>query len=73
MIDEKRVLAALEIIKNPQSYKICEGCDSIVKTTNNICPNCHSYRYNYETQEVIDQAIRLSKSEQKSVTKDDLF
>lgn len=71
-IDE-RIAAAIKIALNPQNYKICEGCDSIVVASTRICPNCHSYRYNYNVEDVIDQADNLSNQEQKTVTKEDMF
>lgn len=69
----KRLAAAIQIILSPSKYKVCEGCDSIVSKTSIICPNCHSYRYNEDTDFIVSQAEKLGSSEQKSVTKDDLF
>ena len=72
-IEDKRLAAALKIVLSPQDYKVCEGCDSIVKQTTVICPNCHGYRYNDDIDVVISQAKHLSVTEQKSVTKEDMF
>lgn len=70
---DKRLAAAIQIVLNPQDYKVCECCDSIVKEKTIICPNCHGYRYNCDVDAVVSQAKHLSISEQKSVTKEDMF
>lgn len=70
---ENRLNAAIKIILNPEEYKICEGCGSIVVITTIICPSCHSYRFNEKVEDIVNQAELLGGSEQKSVTKDDLF
>jgi len=72
MIDE-RLAKAIQIALHPQDYKICEGCDSIVSKITRICPNCHSYRYNENKSDVMNQAVRLGQSEQKTVTKEDMY
>lgn len=70
---DKRLAAAVQIILNPSNYKVCEGCDSIVSQKAAICPNCHSYRYNEDADFIVIHAEKLGRSEQNSVTKDDLF
>ena len=72
-IINKRLVAAIQIVLNPQDHKVCEGCDSIVKQKTIICPSCHAYRYNCDVDFVVSQAKHLSVSEQKSVTKEDMF
>ena len=69
----KRMEQALAILLQPELFKICEGCDSIVKGQTAICPNCKSYRFNDDVEEVVNQTKLLSDREQTSVTKDDLF
>ena len=39
----ERAARAEKIITAPQEYKICEGCDSIVKARVASCPNCHGW------------------------------
>ena len=63
---------AKEIASNPEKYKVCEGCDSIVGISTTICPNCHGYRFDAEESRVIDQAVLLGSREQTSVTAEDL-
>ena len=72
-IIDKRLAAALQIILNPQNYKVCEGCDSIVTEKTRICPNCHAYRFNFDIDNVADQARILASREQQSVTKEDMY
>ena len=67
---EKR---ARRIVRNPSLYKVCMGCDSIVATKVNICPNCHSYRFQGDEEFVIAQAKALSTREQNSVVAEDLL
>jgi len=69
----KRLAIAVQIMLSPSKYKVCEGCSSIVSIGTRICPNCHAYRYNDDKDYVVKQAEILGKSEQTSVTKDDLF
>lgn len=49
------------------------GCDSIVASKVNICPNCHSYRYQGNEEFVVAQAKALSTREQNSVVAEDLY
>jgi hypothetical protein len=69
----ERLAMAVAIMLNPSKYKVCEGCGSIVSLKTTICPNCHAYRYNDDSNYVVKQAECLGNSEQTSVTKDDLF
>ena len=67
-----RARQAAEIVGKPQSYKICEGCDSIVTRRVAICPNCSGYRFNKGRQAIIDQARLLGSREQTGVTAQDM-
>ena len=69
----KRLQQALTILLQPELFKICEGCSSIVATRTVICPNCKAYRFDTDEDNVIEQTRKLSTSEQQSVTRDDLF
>ena len=68
-----RAKRARRIVRNPSLYKVCMGCDSIVASKVNICPNCHSYRYRCNQEFVIAQAKALSTREQNSVVAEDLY
>ncbi|MEO0415112.1 MAG: hypothetical protein AAF226_09200 [Verrucomicrobiota bacterium] len=67
-----RAKRARRIVRNPALYKVCMGCDSIVATKVNICPNCHSYRFEADESYVVTQAKTLSSREQNSVVAEDL-
>lgn len=67
-----RAARAQKIIENAASYKICEGCDSIVAVRVTSCPNCHGYRFNDAPEDVIVHARDLASRPQTSVTADDL-
>lgn len=73
MPDQKRLEQALLILLQPEEYKICEGCDSVVTRKTVICPSCHAYRFNDDVDYVIKHTKEISVNQQRSVTKDDLF
>ena len=68
-----RVKRARKITRNPTQYKVCGGCDSIVAAKVNLCPNCHSYRFEGDLNYVIKQAKALSQREQQTVLSEDLL
>ncbi len=68
-----RARRAQKIVENPGKYKICEGCESIVAVKVNICPNCHSYRFEDDEDSVVRQARALGSREQQSVITEDLY
>jgi hypothetical protein len=69
----ERAKRARRIARNPAQYKVCCGCDSIVATKVNLCPNCHAYRFEDNDAYVVAQAKALSKREQQTVLSDDLY
>ncbi len=69
---EARAKAAEKIATEPERYKVCEGCGSILHITAQICPICHSYRFDESPEAVIQQARLLGCREATSVTEDDL-
>ena len=68
-----RARRAQKIVDNPSKYKICEGCESIVAAKVQLCPNCHSYRFEENDELVIAQARALGSREQRSVVSEDLI
>jgi len=69
---ENRAQQAAKIIENPARYKVCLGCDSIVATKVTLCPNCHGYRFEGDSETVISQARILGQRERHSVVASDL-
>jgi len=67
-----RMKKAQEIAANPNRFKVCEGCDSIVGSQAVICPSCHGYRFDDSASRVVDQAIYLGARKQTSVILSDL-
>lgn len=68
-----RLEKAKEIANNPNDYKVCEGCDSIVGSGTTLCPNCHGYRFDDGASRVVDQAVWLGYREQTTVTASDMI
>jgi hypothetical protein len=56
-----RAERAAQIVKKPELYKVCEGCESIVLHNANTCPNCHGYRFDDDADRVRTQAEILGK------------
>ncbi len=69
---EDRARQACKIARNPDKYKVCLCCESIVTGKVVICPNCHGYRFNGTRSAVVAQAEFLGKREQHSVLVTDL-
>jgi hypothetical protein len=68
-----RAERAAKIIAQPCDYKVCEGCESIVRLHVVTCPNCHGYRFDDDSNAVVIQAKLLANREQRSVVEEDLF
>jgi hypothetical protein len=68
----ERAKRAAEIIAEPHLYKVCEGCESIVRAEAVHCPNCHGYRFDSESPRVVEQAKILGARPQSSVKPGDL-
>lgn len=53
------------MLRQPQSWQICCGCDSVISSRRVLCPNCGAYRFlTFEAgPHAVEQAIRrLEKS-----------
>ena len=68
----ERAQRAAKIIADPERFKVCEGCESIVAARVTSCPNCHGYRFDEEQENVIKQATLLGSRPRQSVIADDL-
>lgn len=67
-----RARQAAKILENPQDYKVCEGCGSIVTARTTACPNCHAYQFDPCEQRVTQQARVLARRSANSVVSSDL-
>lgn len=56
-----RAERAAQIVSQPDLYKVCEGCESIVVRDAVTCPNCHGYRFDSDPERVVSQAEILGK------------
>jgi hypothetical protein len=69
---ESRARQADRIVRAPEKYKVCCGCESIVFVKTAICPNCHGYRFDFDAQLVVTQAQILGQRPRQSVLVSDL-
>jgi Zn finger protein HypA/HybF involved in hydrogenase expression len=67
-----RAERAAQIIQQPELYKVCEGCESIVVRDAATCPNCHGYRFDTDAERVCSQAEILGKRLPTSVPPSEL-
>lgn len=69
----EREKIATFVVSNPHIFKVCEGCDSIVRITTDICPSCHGYRFDADKQRVVETANLLGSRPAKGVNPEDMF
>jgi len=55
----RRHIAGL-IISNPENYKVCCGCEGIIREQAAICPQCNAYRFETDESIIKEQAIILA-------------
>ena len=67
-----RAQRAAQIAREPEHYKVCEGCESIVVLDAATCPNCHGYRFDTDPARVVEQAEILGKRLPTSVPPSEL-
>jgi hypothetical protein len=60
------------IIREPEKFKICCGCDSILKHRVAVCPNCSTYRFDEAPEDIIAQARKLGSRLRTTVIGSDL-
>ena len=67
-----RAERAAQIAQQPELYKVCEGCESIVVREAATCPNCHGYRFDTNNVRVRSQAEILGKRLPNSIPPSEL-
>lgn len=73
-MDDKQIqreAAAAKIKTSPTSYKVCEGCGSIVARKAVVCPNCNAYRFDLAEGRVVEQAGLLALRPPMSIEEKD--
>ncbi len=68
-----RAERAAQIARQPELYKVCEGCESIVMLQAVTCPNCHGYRFDTSAERIRSQAEILGKRLPNSVPPSELL
>jgi DnaJ-class molecular chaperone len=63
----ERADLARKVVAQPQNYKICRGCDSIIDGGQTICPFCHGYGFDTDEKDVQVRAVELSIKEELSI------
>lgn len=53
-MQQSRLDKAKLIIDRPGDFKVCEACGSIVSLTTAVCPNCNAYRFDSNTEYVVE-------------------
>lgn len=71
-MQQSRLDKAKQIIEQPENFKVCEACGSIVTRTTMVCPNCNAYRFDSNPEYVAEQAVLLASRAQRSVTLEDM-
>lgn len=69
---DTRQKQAAKIMEQPEDYKVCEGCGSIVTARTSHCPSCHAYRFDDTSARVLSQATLLAQRQASSVLSSDL-
>jgi len=61
------------VIENPDLFKVCDGCESIVSFKTNICPVCSSYRFIDESKTVKIMAKKFKNKPRQSLLDSDFL
>lgn len=49
------------IAKKPHAYKVCCGCEAVVRERAAVCPQCLAYRFEDDPRTVVAHAMQLAK------------
>lgn len=59
---------ATTVAQDPTAYKICLVCGGIVDKNADSCPDCLGYRFDDDTERVMNRAIDLGSRPHQAVT-----
>jgi hypothetical protein len=60
---EARQQIADRITCRPRDYKVCCGCESVVRERVATCPRCNAYRFEDDPRTVVAHALELANRE----------
>jgi hypothetical protein len=55
----RRKIAEL-VISQPENYKVCCGCEGVIREQAVVCPQCNAYRFETDAEIVKEQALILA-------------
>jgi hypothetical protein len=58
-MSDERAAAAAAIVFEPEAYKVCDQCESIMTSPAAHCTICHAYRWRLDENEVCRVAMLL--------------
>ncbi len=56
------------IIHSPRNYKICLICKDIIGISHSSCPHCYGYRFQTESEEIVNHALTLAKDPKTAIS-----
>lgn len=77
-MNEKKLSSREEVAEyiesNYRKFKVCEGCDSVLKKSTSLCPVCYTYRFDTTKERIFNTTTRIKNGEErKTVLKSDLY
>lgn len=62
-----------QVLEQPEAYKICEGCESLLSVERATCPSCYSYRFDTDREKIVLYAKSLANRLQAAISEEDTF
>jgi RNA polymerase subunit RPABC4/transcription elongation factor Spt4 len=59
--ESARLKIIKRVIENPEAFKACESCDTIVLREEHICPTCGAYRFTKSKKNIIKIAEEIQR------------
>ena len=70
---QDRMEMAKSIIEDPISYKICIVCEAIVDRECDCCPACSAYKFNSNSEDVVNRAIDIAAKPQTAIAHQSIY